>query len=65
MVDIRRTRHGWHVRAWMETSETDDSLLRNRLYYGDDANRIKFDSIRPIWARNVLFNEKEVMKLEA
>ena len=69
MVDIRRTRHGWHVRAYFIGAELDAAedteVARSRLLIGDDSTRVKLDTRRPVWARQVLFNRKrqEVVRL--
>ena len=66
MVDIRRTRHGWHVRAYLiGDTLAGDEIETERLLIGDDSTRVKLDARRPVWARQVLFGRKrqEVVRL--
>jgi hypothetical protein len=59
LVDIRRTRHGYHVRAYTYNNPNfNPQLLRREI--GDDPIRISLDEKRPPGFRQVLFNQKTV-----
>ena len=64
MVDIRRSRHGWHVRAYYLEGDGDLDVKEARLLAGDDAMRVRLDDKRPVWARQVLFNWKRQELIE-
>jgi len=55
-VDL--TRRGYHVVAWLRKPISHAEAATLRTLLGDDGQRLRHDSRRPFYLRNVLFSRK-------